>query len=312
MHLVEVSAYPAEPDTDALVGFVSRVEADTGVRPLSDHLWVDLQRGGSAGFMVVRIADNQGTIGVAQISAANQESSLEVVVHARKDVGDSAPAADVARDAAETAIDAFQRAGGGELTIWVDDDDIGMIMAEVSVANGMTVRRSLHEMRVALPLAMRATVHTRAFVPGADDAPWLRVNNRAFADHGEQGGWTLDTLALRQREPWFDAGGFLIHDVDGQIAAFCWTKIHASEGAEPIGEIYVIAVDPQFHGHGLGKQLTLAGLDSMTAAGITTATLFVDGDNAAALSLYLSLGFTIFRTRRAYGGRLHSTRQEYQ
>ena len=45
---------------------------------------------------MVRIADSQGTIGMAQISAANQESSLEVVVHARNDI-DSAPAADIAR-----------------------------------------------------------------------------------------------------------------------------------------------------------------------------------------------------------------------
>ncbi len=312
MHLVEVSAYPAEPDTDALLAFVRTVEADTGVRPLSDHLWLDLQRGGSAGFIVVRIADSQGTIGMAQISAANHESSLEVVVPTRNEVGDSASTADVVRDIAETAIDAFQRSDGGELTIWVDDDDLGTTLAAVSVAHGMTLRRTLHEMRVELPLATKATVRTRAFVPGADDAAWLRVNNRAFADHGEQGGWTLDTLALRQREPWFHANGFLIHEIDDQIAAFCWTKIHQVPGSEPVGEIYVIAVDPEFHGHGLGKQLTLAGLDSMTARGITTATLFVDGDNAAALSLYLSLGFSIFRTRRAYRGRIHSTRQELQ
>jgi mycothiol synthase len=312
MHLVEVAAYPAEPDTDALTAFVQRVEADTGVRPLSDHLWLDLRRGGSAGFIAVRIADNSGTIGMAQISAANQESALEVVVRSRDDVEDSATAASLTRDAAETAIDAFQLAGGGELTIWVDDDDMGTTLAEVSLEHGMALRRTLHEMRIELPVATHSTVQTRAFVPGDDDDQWLRVNNRAFAEHGEQGGWTLDTLVLRQREPWFDANGFLIHEVDGQIAAFCWTKIHDVNESNPVGEIYVIAVDPQFHGRGLGRQLTLAGLDSIAARGITTATLFVDGDNEAAVTLYLSLGFTITRTRRAYGARLHSTLQEQQ
>jgi mycothiol synthase len=312
MHLVEVSAYPAEPDTEALVTFVRAVEADTGVRPLSDHLWLDLQRGGSTGFIAVRIADDGGTIGMAQISAANHESALEVVVRPRGDGADAVGAADLARDAAETAIDTFRRGDGGELTIWVDDDAIGTTLGEVSVDHGMTLRRSLHEMRVGLPLATRSSVHTRSFVPGADDAHWLSVNNRAFAAHGEQGGWTLDTLALRQQEPWFDPDGFLIHEVGGQIAAFCWTKIHPADGNEPIGEIYVIAVDPEFHGRGLGKQLTLAGLDSIAARGISTATLFVDGDNVAAMSLYGSLGFTIFRTRRAYGGLIQSTHQEQQ
>ncbi len=212
----------------------------------------------------------------------------------------------VSRDVAETAIDAFARAGGGTLTIWVDDDEVGNLLAEVSIEHGLALRRSLHEMRVTLPLDRHATVATRSFVPGTDDANWVGVNNRAFAGHGEQGGWTLDTLALRQLEPWFDADGFRVYEVEGQIAAFCWTKIHRTGHGEVIGEIYVIAVDPEFHGRGLGKQLTLAGLDSIAGRGITTANLYVDGDNAAAVSLYRSLGFAIHRTRRAFGGPVQS------
>jgi mycothiol synthase len=69
-----------------------------------------------------------------------------------------------------------------------------------------------------------------------------------------------------------------------------------------IGEIYVIAVDPDHHGRGLGRQLTLAGLDSMSRRGITEASLYVDADNVAAVALYDALGFTIHRTRRAFAG----------
>jgi len=144
-------------------------------------------------------------------------------------------------------------------------------------------------------------VATRDFVPGVDDDAWLAVNNRAFADHGEQGGWTHDDLQLRMTEPWFDPAGFRIHEVDGRIAAFCWTKLH-DEFDPVIGEIYVIAVDPDFHGRGLGKQLTLAGLDSIAARGVDTADLYVDADNTAAVGLYDRLGFTIHRSRQAYAG----------
>jgi mycothiol synthase len=158
-------------------------------------------------------------------------------------------------------------------------------------------------MRRPLPHPDHATVATRAFRPGLDDEAWIGVNNRAFADHGEQGGWTRETLALRVAEPWFDPDGFRIHEIDGQVAAFCWTKIH-TEQTPPIGEIYVIAVDPSAHGRGLGRQLTLAGLDSLTERGITIANLYVDAANTAAVALYDQLGFSIHRTRTAFSGTL--------
>ncbi len=307
MHLVEVSTYPAAPDADEVVAFIDRVTAVTGERPLSDHLWLDLRRGGSAGFVAVRIADDTATVAYAQISAANDESALEVAV------APGGSATPLARDAAETAIDHFAAAGGGALTVWVDDDPVGAAIADVSTERGLELRRTLHEMRVTLPLEQHATVVTRPFRPGADDAAWLAVNNRAFAAHGEQGGWTLDTLALRLAEPWFDADGFRVHEVDGRLAAFCWTKIHGLDQpvSERHGEIYVIAVDPDFHGRGLGRQLTLAGLDAITDRGLTTANLYVDGDNEAALTLYRSLGFTVHRTRRAFGGSVEPTHEEH-
>ncbi|HEY8092879.1 MAG TPA: GNAT family N-acetyltransferase, partial [Acidimicrobiales bacterium] len=101
--------------------------------------------------------------------------------------------------------------------------------------------------------------------------------------------------------PWFDPEGFLLHEREGRLAAFCWTKVH--HGHDPVlGEIYVIAVDPDFHGRGLGRAMTLAGLDHLSAQGVPVGMLYVDADNPAALHLYASLGFTIHRTDRAYTG----------
>ena len=188
----------------------------------------------------------------------------------------------------------------GHLTWWTDADD--ELTRQLAAGAGLELARSLHEMRVARPLASRATVVTRGYTPADADA-WLRVNNRAFATHDEQGGWTLDTLALRTAEPWFDPDGLRLYEHDGQVAAFCWTKVH-SELDPPVGEIYVIGVDPDLHGRGLGRQLTLAGLDWMSDHGLTEAMLYVDGHNIPALRLYEQLGFVVRRSRFAFAGTL--------
>jgi ribosomal protein S18 acetylase RimI-like enzyme len=156
-------------------------------------------------------------------------------------------------------------------------------------------------MQVATPRGGDANDRVLALADASvrrDEPAWLAVNNRAFAGHAEQGGWTLDTVTQRMDQPWFDPDGLRLHERDGRLAAFCWTKIHES----PIrtGEIYVIGVDPDFQGLGLGRELTLAGLDHMVGLGVRHAMLYVDGGNEAARALYDRLGFEVLRTDRAF------------
>jgi len=165
-------------------------------------------------------------------------------------------------------------------------------------------------MQVSLPLPenlLVATkkVSTQSFRVGVDEDAWLSVNNRAFSDHPEQGGWTKQLLHSRISEKWFDPRGFLLcfstDNNEPNLAAFCWTKI--DRDIDPhFGEIYAIAVDPQFQGRGLGRSLTVAGLNYLSQVGATTGMLFVDKDNTAAIATYTKLGFTIHHQEQAFVG----------
>ncbi len=203
---------------------------------------------------------------------------------------------EVATELVNAALDAVRGAGGGRINLWVPrptDAD-----ARLAASVGLRADRSLYQMRRPLPVGEPWSVGVRAFRPGIDDAEWLRVNNRAFAEHPEQGAWDGATLQARLAEPWFDAEGFLLHERDGRLAAFCWTKVHTSP--EQLGEIFVIAVDPDFGGLGLGREMTLAGLDHLARHGIGVGILYVDTTNKPALALYERLGFSIDHLHRAY------------
>lgn len=189
-------------------------------------------------------------------------------------------------------------------------DGAGTTAAAVADALGFTHRRTILRLRRTLPVPADDPVREhlpqlelRAFRPEDGDA-WIAVNNRAFADHPDQGGETPASLADRLAEPWFTPDGFLVLDHPthpGALAGFCWTKIHPATETEPaVGEIYVIGADPEFHGRGFGAALVLAGLDHLAGHGLSLAELFVEEDNLPARRLYERLEFEIHDRRLVF------------
>jgi mycothiol synthase len=189
------------------------------------------------------------------------------------------------------------------------DSDGRLVMVEADPATddderaatdaGLVLVREVLQLRRPLPADPPPPLELRPFRPGPDDAAFLEVNNRAFRWHPDQSDWTVDDLRRHEAEPWFDADAFLLHERDGRLAGFCWTKVHPATADDPaLGEIYVIATDPDFSGMGLGRALTLAGLDHLAREGLEVGMLHVEGDNVAARALYDKLGFTFHRAHR--------------
>jgi mycothiol synthase len=270
----------ADEITQVLALVDAATQAD-GVGPLSEQTILALRAGGSG---LLTFADGR-IAGYAYLDLG----SAELVVH---------PA--MRRHGHGRALAVGLATQGGELRVWAHGDLPAA--AALAASLGWSRRRGLLQMRRPLrdPLPDAPPppgVRIRTFWVGEDEEAWVAVNRRAFAGHPEQGRWTIDDLLVREREPWFDPAGFFLAERDGELIGFHWTKVHK----EGLGEVYVVGVDPAAQGLGLGKVLTIAGLDHLRARGLATAMLYVEEDNRAAVSLYQSLGFTHWSTDVMYG-----------
>jgi mycothiol synthase len=246
--------------------------------------------------------DGEEVAGYAHVDPTDAVAgaSAEIVVHPRRrGIG-------LGRALVEAATRATP---DGRLRLWAHGDTAPAraLAASMGFREGRRLeqwRRSLLSPlpRVELPEGVRV----RTFRPGRDDDAWLALNARAFAGHPEQGGWTRADLRARMGEDWFDPQGFFLAEecAPAQLVAFHWTKVHGGHGPagsdghghDPIGEVYVVGVDPAHQGRGLGRALTLVGLHRLRALGLPQAMLYVDGDNVAARATYRRLGFAHWDT----------------
>jgi mycothiol synthase len=281
-----------------------------GAYPLAEHVVLHLRHGGDEPAVHLLARDGDGGLaGYAHLDTTDEVEgpSAELVVHPmrrRRGLGRAL--------VNETIEVADERDPRGRLRLWAHGDHPSANALALSL--GFQRARVLWQMRRSLFAPVPAPrlpdgVTLRPFRPGADDEAWLAVNARAFADHPEQGRWTLRDLRIRMAEPWFDPAGFLLAvDERGTVLGFHWTKVHGEVHThphdatttphhhEPIGEVYVLGVDPAAHGTGLGTALTLAGLRHLRARGLDQAMLYVDESNTRAIGLYTKLGFARWST----------------
>jgi mycothiol synthase len=306
MHRIEIKSQLGRGDVDAVRGLLEAASTADAHAALDEHAWLDLVQGGREGFasLVAWEDRHDHPVGYAQVTRGADSWALEFVVDPHHRV----PGNTIGLDLVRQATQVIASGGGGHVHMWVNQP-----RAEhdrIAEAVGLRPGRVLYQMRRPLPVeddlrdSTPGGFATRTFKVGADEDAWLEVNNRAFHWHPEQGGWDRVTLEQREAESWFDPDGFLLHDdAEGHLDGFCWTKIH-KDSDPPLGEIYVIAVDPARRDRtpGLGWQLVVAGLDYLYGRGLAVGMLYVDATNAPAVKLYVDLGFVINHLDQAYVG----------
>jgi mycothiol synthase len=277
----------------AVLALVAAAQERDGVAPMSEQsLLAARGRSGRPVEHLLAYADD-GLVGYLQVDEGEETPSAELVVapsHRRQGVGSELlsrirPGTRIWAHGDLPASDAFAAAHGLE------------VVRELFVLG----RRFAEAGPVEEPVLPDGLV-ARPFRPGHDEAEWLRVNAAAFAHHAEQGRMTRADLDARMEESWFDPEGLILvvpEDDPDTVAASHWTK----RRSETEGEIYVVAVDPAYQGKGLGRPVTLLGLQYLRQVGVEDVILYVDGDNPAALKVYRGLGFTTRSVDRMFAAR---------
>ncbi|KWX24702.1 mycothiol acetyltransferase [Mycolicibacterium wolinskyi] len=272
---------------------IAAAAAHDGVAPVGDQVLRELGHDRTRHLLAT---DDDRVVGYLNLAPAGADdpAMAELVVHPqarRRGIGSAM---------ARTAL----AEGGAGARVWAH----GNLEPARALASslGLSIVRELLQMRRPLvdlpPLRELPAVRIATYSGPDDDAEILRVNNAAFSWHPEQGGWTEREIDERRNEPWFDPEGLFeaFDEQTGRLLGFHWTKVHDAD----VGEVYVVGVDPEAQGRGLGAALTLVGLhhlaDRLTASSQPTVMLYVEADNSAAVNTYRKLGFEVFGVDAAY------------
>jgi mycothiol synthase len=127
----------------------------------------------------------------------------------------------------------------------------------------------------------------------------VRIQNRSFADTWGFNPNTVEEIAYRLRLPNCGPEDVLLACDGDTVVGYCWTRLYVGKDKPKRGgkgRIYMLGVDPNHRGKGIGKDVLLAGLSYLRGRNLGIVELTVDSKNEAARALYRSGGFRV-RTR---------------
>lgn len=305
LHL-EVSQTLTSPDLHAIALLAERVTEIDGERPLSEEVQRKLFETEPGDFLHLCAWDGADLVGYAGLDRSDSTAT------ARVEIAVDGLGRELGAD--RRLLDQAAQEAGGSVLLWAHGTEsatsrLAQSLQFKKVRGLLRMKRSLGAdlPRPAIP----AGIKIRPFEGSRDTDDWLDINARAFVNLPDQGRLTRTDLAERLAQDWFDADGFFVARevsgdcAEGALVGFHWTKVHqpdsnAGPRALPIGEVYVLGVDPNEHGRGLGKALTLVGLQYLKQRGLSEVMLYVEDNNLAAIATYERLGFATYNTDVLY------------
>ena len=282
---------------ESVLSLIKAAHDFDGTPAIAEHVLLHLRHGGDKSDSHLVIEENKEVIAYAHLDTTDLVAgpSVEAVVHPQhrgKGLG-----ALILKEAIKIC--------GDKTRIWSHGD----LPAAKAIAASLKLERLWSNLLMSKSLGEIQPVISkypiRTFIPGLDNQAFLALNNNVFANYPDQGGWSEDDLKVRVNESWFDDKGFFVAEDKGELIGFCWTKIHGAHthshtggdddhGHEALGEIYVLAVKPDYKGQGVGRDLTITGLNYLKYQGLNNVMLYVGVENKPAFILYKSLGFNEF------------------
>jgi len=282
---------------ESVLALIKAAHDFDGTPAIAEHVLLHLRHGEDKSDSHLVIEENQEVIAYAHLDTTDLVAgpSVEAVVHPQhrgKGLG-----ALILKKAIKIC--------GDRTRIWSHGD----LPAAKAIAASLNLERLWSNLLMSKTLGeiqpVTSKYSIRTFIPSLDNQAFLDLNNKVFADYPDQGGWSEDDLKVRVNESWFDDKGFFVAEDKGELIGFCWTKIHGAHthshnggdddhGHEALGEIYVLAVNPDYKGQGIGRDLTITGLNYLKYQGLNNVMLYVGVENKPALNLYKSLGFNEF------------------
>jgi mycothiol synthase len=176
---------------------------------------------------------------------------------------------------------------------------------------GFTSIRRYLELRLDLSKRPLPEIEKKATQYGSlqtgEEERLTQLQNRSFTGAWGYNANTVEVIVYRIGLPNCSPEDIVIAFDSDKPIGYCWTRINLQDNKTPsegTGRIYMLGVDSDYRGRGLGRQLLLAGLSYLKSKGLRVIELTVDRENKVACTLYKSVGFKLWASSLWYEKRL--------